>query len=250
MHVFKYLIGELVKPPLFLSLLLIIAAILWLLRRRRAAGILLVTSLALAYLASTGLVANALLKPLTGGYLSPLDHPPPVRYVVVLGAAYNWRPDIPVNAALESDGLPRIIEGVRLLRLLPGAHLVVSGGFKHPEHPELYSARGYAKMAETLGVDPAAIIRLETPLDTATEAREVAKLLHAEPFLLVTSSDSMLRAMRLMEREGAHAVPAPATRVASQFDWDQLLPSARAMRDTEGCIHEYVGLAAIALGLD
>jgi uncharacterized SAM-binding protein YcdF (DUF218 family) len=247
-HLFKYLVGELVKPPLFLSLMLIVAGALWLLRRRRAAGVLLVTSLTLAYLASTGLVANALLKPLTGGYRSPLDHPPPLRYVVVLGAAYNWRPELPVTASLESDGLPRIVEGVRLLRLLPpGARLVVSGG---STDGHLASARGYAAMAATLGVDPASIIRLETPLDTASEAREIAKLLHAEPFLLVTSSDSMWRAMQLMEREGAHAVPAPATPVASPFDWDQLLPSARAMSDTQVCIHEYVGLAAIALGLD
>src|SRR5262245_29212399 len=205
MLLFKYLVGQLAKPPLFLSLLLIIAGGLWLLRRRRAAGALLVTCLTLACLASTGLVANALAKPLSGGFPSPLDHPPPVRYVVVLGAAYNWRPDLPVSASLEGDGLPRIIEGVRLLRLLPpGAQLVVSGGSADSDHPESFSARGYATMATALGVDPASIIRLERPLDTASEAREVAKLLHAEPFLLVTSSDSLWRAMRLMEREGAH----------------------------------------------
>ena len=137
---------------------------------------------------------------------------------------------------------------MRLLRLLPGARLIVSGGSDKPRRPSI--ARGYARMAESLGVGPASITFLEKPLDTASEAREVAALLHAEPFLLVTSADSIHRAMRLMEREGAHPIPAPATATPLKFDWDQLVPSARALRNTEAVIHEYLGLAAISAGLD
>ena len=236
-------------PLTFILLLVMVAAVLWLLRRRRTATLIFVACAALTYLASTSMVAGALLRPLTRPYSSPLETPPQVGYVVVLGSAYNPQPGLPITASLDPDGLARIVEGVRLLRLMPGARLVVSGGSLDGSSQHVI-ARGYSRMAQSLGVDPASITLLEKPLDTASEAREVAALLHAEPFLLVTSSDSIRRAMRLMEREGTRPIPAPATHTPLEFDWDQLVPSASGLRNTEAAIHEYMGLAAISLGLD
>ncbi len=249
MYFLKKLVGALTMPLTFILLLVVVAGALWLLRRRRIATTLFVASAVLTYLASTDIVAGALLRPLTQRYSSPLETPPHVSYVVVLGSAYSPQPELPITASLDPDGLARIVEGVRLLRLLPGARLIVSGGSDDQRRrPPI--ARGYSRMAQSLGVDPASIILLEKPLDTASEAREVAALLHAEPFLLVTSADSIHRAMRLMEREGTRPIPAPATAAPLKFDWDQLIPSARALRNTEAAIHEYLGLAAISAGLD
>ena len=195
------------------------------------------------------MVANLLLRPLAAAYASPLDNPPPVNYVVVLGAWYGPRGDLPITASFNQDALARIVEGVRLVRKLPGARLVVSGGVLASRNLQP-SAHGYAKMAEALGVDAESIIVLDKALDTASEARDITAVLHSEPFLLVTSADHLRRSMRLMERAGGHAIPAAATRGPGPFEWRQLIPSSSGLHGTESCIHEYMGLAAIALGLD
>src|SRR5262245_30582148 len=136
-------------PLTFACVLALLACALWLLRRRRAAATLSVASIAVAYLASTSLVAAALLAPLAHGFVSPLDHPPRVSFVVVLGSWYSPRPDLPVTASMSFDGLARLTEGVRLVRLLPGARLVVSGGVP-PLSGSEPSAHGYARMATAL----------------------------------------------------------------------------------------------------
>lgn len=251
MHILKQFVGMLTMPLIFACVLVLIAGALRLLRWRRAAASLIAAAAVGAYLACTPLVAAALLGPLSRGFVSPLDNPPQVKFVVVLGSWYGPRNDLPVTASMDFDGLARITEGVRLLRLLPGARLVVSGGVYSWYTAQEPSARGYARMARELGVDDHSIIILEKAPDTAGEAREIATVVGAEPFLLVTSADHLRRAVRLMQRAGLQPISAPATRPAAlELDWRQLIPSSSGLRGTEMAIHEYLGLAAMSLGLD
>ena len=75
----------------------------------------------LVYLSATAPVANALLRPLETRYASFGDLPQPsAHYVVVLGSGYAPRHGVAVTGALEGDGLTRITEGLRILRLAPG----------------------------------------------------------------------------------------------------------------------------------
>jgi uncharacterized SAM-binding protein YcdF (DUF218 family) len=63
----------------------------------------------------------------------------------------------------------------------------------------------------------------------------------------------MPRAVLLMERAGAHPIPAPtAQRVwaGPMRSVRGFLPSARGLRKTELALHEYIGLLATRLGLD
>jgi uncharacterized SAM-binding protein YcdF (DUF218 family) len=62
----------------------------------------------------------------------------------------------------------------------------------------------------------------------------------------------MPRAMRLMQRAGQHPIPAPTgQRVGGSLGTGphRWLPTSTGMRDTEIALHEYLGLAAIALGV-
>jgi len=152
-----------------------------------------------------------------------------------------------VTAALNADGVARIMEGVRLARQLPGARLVVSGGLVRKGEA---TAHGYASAARALGIEPGSIVVLDQARDTASEARDVAPVVNSEPFYLVTTVDHMRRAMRLMERAGLHPIPAPASRGPVSIEWSGLVPSSHGLRATELALHEYMGLAAIALGFD
>jgi uncharacterized SAM-binding protein YcdF (DUF218 family) len=248
----KQLVGVLATPLVIALLICAAAAVCRAFGRPRSAGWLLASAGALGYLGAIAPVGNALLVPLEHRYppLHPDEALPKVRYVVVLGSSYAPRNGIPVTAALEEDGLVRVVEGVRLTRRRGELRLVVSGGAPRGRMP---SAHGYAELARELGVGSASVVVLDRSLDTGDEAREVAALIGAAPFILVTSAYHMPRAVRLMERAGAHPIPAPTGHYvdeASDRDWRALLPNSTDLRKTERAMHEYLGLAALAVGVE
>jgi uncharacterized SAM-binding protein YcdF (DUF218 family) len=240
MYLVKQMAG-LLALPLTIALLLVIIA-----------GLCAPLAAAVAYLGSINPVADALLAPLERQRPAPgnAQSAPSIRYVVVLGSSYSPGGGLPVTAALEQDGLVRAVEGVRLWRHLEGARLVVSGG---APAGKIASALGYAELARSLGVEDSALIVLDRSLDTADEARAVASVVGTAPFLLVTSAYHMPRAVRLMERAGLHPIPAPTghkVKRHSRFELRDWLPSSSALNKTERALHEYLGLAALASGVD
>jgi uncharacterized SAM-binding protein YcdF (DUF218 family) len=250
MAVLKALAASLSNPLLLAMMLGGAGALLLRGTRRRMGRWVIAAGAAIAYLASTPLVGNALLAPLERQY--PAFEPTQargVRDIVVLGSGYEPRDDIPVTGALDADGLARIVEGVRLVQLRPDSRLLVSGGALPAFKPV---ALGYARLAADLGVQPSALIVLDKALNTGQEARDVAAVLGHSPFILVTSAYHMPRAMRLMRIAGANPVPAPTGQLirTQRSDRFGLIPGSRALRKTEAALHEYLGLAEVALGIE
>src|SRR6478735_4019265 len=249
MFLLKKLIGALLTPLVFASILVTIGCLFRAFRRRRAAATFVFVGVGVVYLSSLDPVGRALLAPLERRYppLAPSTDLSNVRYVVVLGSSYEPHDSVPVTAALDYAGLTRIVEGVRLAKRLDAARLVVSGGGRTG------SAIGYAELAHDLGISSDAIVVNDTPLDTGEEAKQSARLVGAEPFLLVTSANHMPRAVRLFERAGAHPIPAPPGQRANssaRLGWASLLPDVDGLRDTQTALHEYLGLAALSVGID
>ncbi len=246
------LLAAILSNPLLMAVILACTGLLLLRRQRRRLGRWLIAAgAALAYLSSTSLVGNALIAPLESQY-PPFDAAlaAGVHDIVVLGSGYAPRDGFPVTSALDADGLARIVEGVRLARMIPNARLLVSGGappgFARP-------AKGYAQMAAELGIQPSALVIMDRALDTAQEAGDVAALLGHAPFILVTSGYHMPRAMQLMLRAGARPVPAATghlLRVQRAADRFGVIPGARGLYKTETALHEYWGLAAAALRIE
>jgi uncharacterized SAM-binding protein YcdF (DUF218 family) len=250
-YLIKQLVGALATPLAIALLISAAAGICRALGRRRTAVWLLVSAATVAYLGAIAPVGDALLGPLERWYppLRQEETLPPVEYIVVLGSSYTPQDGVPVTAALDGDGLARIVEGIRLARQLGDVRLVVSGG---APPGRVAPALGYAELARGLGVDEASLIVLSAALDTDAEARDVAALVNDEPFLLVTSAYHMPRAVRLMERAGAHPIPAPTGQRVNETAggrWRGWLPTSGGLRETERALHEYLGLAAIAVGL-
>jgi uncharacterized SAM-binding protein YcdF (DUF218 family) len=163
--------------------------------------------------------------------------PAPVA-VVVLGSGY--RPEaaaLPPNDRLSANGLARLIEAVRLLRLLPQARLIVSDGFGQ--------GQALAETASFLGVARDRIVLEHRSLDTADEAALLPPLVGAAPFLLVTSASHMRRAMGLCLKQGLHPIAAPADFIGGGSEWSagDLVPRASGFSRTDHALHEWIGLA-------
>lgn len=252
MHYLKQWFGVLNMPLLVAFLLAALGATYQLRNRHRVACRWFLAAAVLTYLASIRLVGDALLGPLERRYPSIAAEraPPDVGYVVVLGSDYRPRPGVSVIAALDADGLVRIVEAVRLVQRLTAARLVVSGG---APPGEAAPALAYAELARQFGVPEASIEVSDGALDTSGEARAVARILRTAPFILVTSAYHMPRAMQLMERAALRPIPAPVgqrARASRSNRIGQLIPESSGLWETEHALHEYLGLLAIQMGLD
>jgi uncharacterized SAM-binding protein YcdF (DUF218 family) len=252
LYVVKHWFEALLSPLTLSMLIAVIALICRYTKRARPAFALLTLAAVVVYVGSISVVGDALLGPLEHRYPPLPEHEslPAVGYVVVLGAGYAPHDGVPVTAALNVDGLARVVEGVSLVRRLENAHLVVSGGAPAGQSP---SAQGYAELAHQLGIPAAALLLLDTPLDTRAEARSLAALLGSSRFILVTSAYHMPRAMLEMRHAGLAPIPAPTGQLVSGSSYAHLgawLPNSAALRKVERALHEYAGIGMLALGRD
>ena len=233
----KEVLERLATPPPVAGILAAIGAVSWFLGRRRTGFTIATCGILLVAAASTGLVGSSLLRPLEDRYPGITDAHvlvPAPQYIVVLGAGYHPDAGLPVTAALDADAVVRLAEGVILLRQLPQARLIVSGG-SVGGNPA--SARGYARAAEALGVPAGSIEAIDTPRTTEEEIRALSERVHQAPVLLVTSAFHMPRAMAYCALFHVLAIPAPTGNLTRPDDGRSLaalVPSAGGLRKTEG----------------
>jgi uncharacterized SAM-binding protein YcdF (DUF218 family) len=246
LYAFKKLVGVLFSP-LTLALLLVLLGLLlrwW--NRGRAATIVFCSAALFAWLISTPLVGTWLLAPLESQYPAQPSYPE-VRFVAVLGSSYTPGPGIPLTAAVDEAGMRRLLEGMRIQRLMPAAKLLVSGGSPHPGRAP---ASGNALLAESLGMSPDLLVRLDQPLDTQEEARALAAYTQGQRFILVTSAAHMPRAMEYLRRAGGRPIAAPTgQRARTEFAAASLLPGAGGLAMSAEAVHEYLGWLALMAGL-
>jgi len=252
MYILKQFVSSMANPLTIALLVAAIGASLRYLGRIQVASRLLIAAALIAYLGSIRPVADVLLAPLENRYppLQVADVPGNVRHVVVLGSGYYPREGLPVSAALDAAGLARIVEGIRLIRLLDSSQLIVFGGAPEGRPP---TAEGYAQLARELGVSESSLVILDEPLNTGEEAQALVDAIGDEPFILVTSASHMPRAMQLMRRSGARPIPAPTGHLVLgswYHSYRFFIPGSYSVRKTERALHEYLGLLALAVGID
>jgi uncharacterized SAM-binding protein YcdF (DUF218 family) len=224
----------------------------WSRRWQRTGRVLLTLAVLTLLTASNKWVSGRLVAPLESRYpavgeLHPGDALPPeltaCRFIVVLGGGHEDSDTRPALSQLSTSARARLTEGVRLLRVLPAAKLVVSGPSATEGGPT--HAQVLADAAVSLGVERTRILRIEDARDTAEEAAAVHERLGDVPLALVTSAWHMPRAMALCAAEGLHVLPCPtdylyapgAPRQLSDFTWD--VPS---LERSSAAVHERLGL--------
>lgn len=240
----------LMPVPLGLSTLVVGLLLLRQPRRRRLGRGLVIAAVSLLLIASNKFVAKSLLRPLETVYPAmpefvagvPLPADLAVcKYVVVLGGGHGRTPGVAATNVLSTAALARIVEGIRILRALPGAGLIVTGGAEpgHTTH-----AKMLARAAQAFGIAPERIQYIEEARDTEDESRAVKLLAGDAPVALVTSAWHLPRAVALFRSAGLTTVPCPAgfnTQEDAGFALDDYLWDVGAFGGTSLALRERLG---------
>lgn len=167
-------------------------------------GFLVVALLLL--LCSTGWIPQAVTRQLEDQYPVITQVDPAIHWVVVFSGGQSEMPGQAVNSLLYSASIKRLLEGVRLYKQLPQAKLLLSGGGYGFELPE---AMRMAELASWCTIPAGHIVLEKASINTADQVKAIKKIVHEEPFYLVTSAIHMPRAMALCQARGMHPIAAP-----------------------------------------
>ncbi|MGD1031475.1 MAG: ElyC/SanA/YdcF family protein [Opitutaceae bacterium] len=239
--------------PFPVCLVLIVAA--WLLlrseKRARVGRRLLAAAAAILLLLGNATVSTWLVRPLETVYpaipeIGSADPVPPeleaCKFVVVLGGGFGDTAGLSATNQLSASALARIVEAVRLLRVLPGAGLIVSGPAEEAR-PSLASV--LAQAAVSLGIERDRIILIDTARDTEDESNAVKAIAGESRVALVTSAWHMPRAAALFREARVEALPCPAdfsARPNPEFSLRDLGWDVESLERSTYAIHERLGI--------
>ena len=255
-YVLKKLVSRLFFP-VPLGLLLVTAGVAFLAARRRCrSGVVLTLAGVLVLVAAGyGIPGGAVLRrlewrhrpPAAGDVVARLAvEPPRQAWIVVLGSGLSEDATLPATTRLDRHFLARLIEGVRLARLVPEARLVLSlPGRLAVADKEALSV----ELCEALALPADRTALITTARDTADEARLVAELAAGAPMALVTSAAHLPRALALFRGAGLDPLPCPTDYLTArpgspkEFHPGSLYPSGGRMALSEQAVHELLGMA-------
>ena len=250
--IIKKLLGSLLMPlPFFLLISFAGLFLLWRGKRIFSGKILTTFGLIGLTIMSYNPVSRALNAPLNCKYeaystnqLKKIGTKPEtlVKYVVVLSGGHKSDPNIPVTSRISGHSMIRLVEGIRILRLNPGAGLILSGGGAVDPVPE---AKVMAEVSQFMGVSKDDMIIESASNDTKDQARLIKPIVGTAPFVLVTSATHMPRSMALFQKMGMCPIPGPAgttSRIKMPFSPHNIFPSVSALDSTTEAVHEYLGL--------
>lgn len=240
---FTNLLAAFLLPPLSLVILGCLGG--WLAKRSRLAGnTIIITSIALLLVLSTGAGSRLLVAPLENRSL-PVPNPQMVdaKAIVILGGGRSFA--APEDGNRDQPGtqtLARLRHGARLYRMT-GLPVLVSGGA-----PDRGGESEAAVMARALREDFHIPVRWieDTSENTAQNAAHAATMLREvgiDRVLLVTDAVHMSRAKQMFSKTGLTVMPA-ATEFRSRkpLSVADFIPSAGALQTSHYALHEWIGI--------
>ena len=234
--------------PISVFLLLFLSFFLFFyLKKKKAARYIFISAVSWFLLVSTSFVPNMLISTLENKYKPLLDissfKKDSLIYIMVLGGGHTFNEELPSNNQLAGNALGRLVEGIRLHRLLSNSKLIVSGW---AGSQPITQAEVMANTAILLGVDSADIYLLKKPTTTHEESKEYAKRFsNTQKLILITDAAHLPRAMKLFHKQGINPIPSPTNHIFKKrntFRFIECLPSASNISKFEYATHEYIGM--------
>ena len=227
--------------------------LLWFSKKQRIGKILVTVGLGILIISGFEGVSGRILHTLESQYppinlarISPHhggnNIPTPVKWIVVLTGGVAGDANLPYQLQISYHSRARLIEGIRLHRMIPGSQIILTGGIGFDGPPE---ATTLSRIAEEMGVSRSNMVLEVESRDTKDHPFFVRDIVHDDSFILVTSAFHMPRAIKLFAKQGLYPLPAPTGQWTPppQF-WSPVnfFPSAAGVRLAELAYHEYMGL--------
>jgi uncharacterized SAM-binding protein YcdF (DUF218 family) len=245
-----------ILSPLSLSLTLLLASAgLSLLGRVRLGRLFFAIAVAGLWTASLRPIATWAMSTLEQQYPpKSLTETPAADVAILLGGAVDSPGGLRLEAELNDAG-DRILHAARLVRAGKVRRILVTGGnipWISTSEPEAEHMRRYLM---EMGVPADAIAVAGQSRNTQENAQEIAALWRGNAYtsaLLVTSAAHMPRALAIFQRAGLPVVPSSTDvrgvprPVLTVLD---VLPDADALERTTRAMKEWLGLAALDMGL-
>jgi uncharacterized SAM-binding protein YcdF (DUF218 family) len=237
---FSKLLLPLILPLTWILIALIAALIV---KKPNTKRKLLIISLLLGLIFSNPFLINRFagfwdIKPVT------LNNKLPYSCVIVLGGFTTVAPD---DSAYFNGASDRFIEGLKLLNTHKASHILVSGG-NGSLNPGKFTESDWAKTQLKLFNVPDSLILTENKSRNTIENAAFSKTVLSKnnlkpPYILVTSSFHMRRALGIFKHEKIDVIPFPCNYLAgsTEFAPDQLIPDSFALAAWNIYIKEAVG---------
>jgi len=196
---------------------------------------------------STPLIPKLLVRSLENKYPQLSDESikniPDSCDIIILGGGHSDDKDLSPNNQLSTNALGRLVEGIRIHKMIPGSRLILSG---YRGRSELSQAGILYRTALILGADSSSMVMQPLPANTMMEAEEYSKNFRSANNLIVVTSDIHLpRAMLLFKKAGLDPVAAPTNQIIKygsvKYPW-RWIPSSGYISMMESVIHEYAGI--------
>lgn len=215
--------------PLGLACVSLVIALFTLWKRPRIATIAISWSLILLLLSGNAWVAKSLVRSLEWQNI-PSAQLPTAEAIVVLGGATKsaFPPRPTVDLSEQGD---RVIYAAQLYRQKKAPIIILSGGridWRGSGSPE---SADMADILTSIGIPSTALIQEPDSLNTYQNAVNVKKILESRgirQILLVTSALHMPRSLKIFQRQGIDAIPAPTDFLVTQGELQELTSSPKA----------------------
>lgn len=239
--------------PLGFACLLLVVALIMSWKRSRLVPIPVALALVVLLVSSNNWVANSIVQSLEWQYI-PKATLPKADAIVVLGGA--TRSQFPPRPAPDlNEGGDRVVYGAELYREGKAPVIIASGGRIEWRGGGASESGDMATILEMMGVPPSAILQDPNSLNTyenAVNVKEIMQKNKIRRILLVTSAMHMPRALKIFQRQGIEAIPAPTDFQITQQEINEannsfestvlsILPDTQRLDRTTRSIKEYVG---------
>jgi uncharacterized SAM-binding protein YcdF (DUF218 family) len=241
--------------PLGLTCLLLLISLITLWKRPWLSALCTTLALVILLVSSNHWIATQLVKSLEWQYI-PSTELPKAEAIVVLGGSTRPRIDPRPMVDVQEEG-DRVLYGAQLYREGKAPLVILSGGRTLDWAGVSSSESGdMAALMLGMGVPKAAIVEEPTSLNTHENAVNVKKILQARGIkrvLLVTSAMHMPRSLRIFQKQGIEAIPAPTDFLVSEEEANaayaapssavlNALPDSRNLHWVTRSLKEYIGL--------
>jgi len=259
MFVFLSKLLPLFLYPLGLACVLLVVALVMLWRRSRWVPVPIALALLVLLVASNSWVATGLVKSLEWQRI-PQGELPTADAIVILGG--GTKPPFPPRPSVDlSEQGDRVLYGGQLYREGKAPLVIASGGRINWKGGGPSESADMAQILTSIGVPASAIVQDPTSLNTyqnAVNVRAILKQLGIRKVLLVTSAMHMPRSLRIFQRQGIEAIPAPTDFLVTQQEIEEptsspqatllnILPDTDRLENTTRALKEYMGMVIYRL---